>query len=199
MSQQPFDPNSQASRALAEEEQRLARQINTRASLTEVISPSGGGRFATALRQQIDVVQYPRLPSNSPWSQIQPPPEEPLGFSVEDMPVMGEPFEVERAAEILAERADAVGLSLAPASSPRLQPVGLSTVGPSATDPLPVAPVATEAKGSGSFSSSTSDGDASHCQDEAHPSALAPATSKGEGARGIEPVLKGGTFHRRFG
>ena len=38
--------------------------------------------------------------------------EEPLGFSVEEMPVMGEPFEVERAAAILQH-------SAATASPPR--------------------------------------------------------------------------------
>jgi hypothetical protein len=94
---QPFDPSSQASRALAIEEERLA---NTRAALTEVVSPSGGGRFATTLRQQINTVEYPWLPSG-PWTGPQPPPEESLGFSVEEMPVMGEPHEAERAANLL--------------------------------------------------------------------------------------------------
>jgi hypothetical protein len=49
---------------------------------------------------------YPRQPSESPWSGggAQVPPEEPLGYSVEDVPICAEPHEVERAADILRQR-----------------------------------------------------------------------------------------------
>ena len=46
------------------------------------------------------------------WHSDPVPDEEPLGFSVEEMPVMGEPFEAERAAQ-LAE------LAIGPQLSPR--------------------------------------------------------------------------------
>jgi hypothetical protein len=98
MTQQPFDPSSRAERAKLIQEEKL---MNTRQALHSVIEPAAGGRFATALRQQINTVEYPWLPSG-PWTGPQPPPEENLGFSVEEMPVMGEPFEAERAANLLA-------------------------------------------------------------------------------------------------
>jgi hypothetical protein len=78
-----------------------SRRANTRSAYTGVASPVAGGRFAKALGEYTvgatPTVEYPPLPDGSPWRQQQPPPEEPLGFSVEDMPVMGEPFEAERA------------------------------------------------------------------------------------------------------
>jgi hypothetical protein len=60
-----------------------------------------GGRFA---RPQTIVgsrptVDYPRLPSG-PWADpVQVPPEEPLGYSVEDVPIVGEPHEIQASIE----------------------------------------------------------------------------------------------------
>jgi hypothetical protein len=48
---------------------------------------------------------FPKMPSGSPWSSDYAPawrPEELLGFSVEEVPVCGEPHDVAKAAEILA-------------------------------------------------------------------------------------------------
>jgi hypothetical protein len=60
-----------------------------------------GGRFAGARPQVTAVPVVPRLPASSPWASDPVPPEPPLGFSVDDLPVVGEPHEVERAARIL--------------------------------------------------------------------------------------------------
>jgi hypothetical protein len=86
---------------------REERQINTRSAMQEVIDPRMAGRFATQSKPDFtigkdEVVHYPRLPGNSPWQQEQPPPEEPLGFSVEEMPPMGEPHEIAHAYELLS-------------------------------------------------------------------------------------------------
>ena len=93
----PFNnPTSQAERAA------------TLREMHSVVSPEAGGRFAQRMIEHINTrgptLEYPRLPSG-PWSQPQPPPEEPLGFSVEDMPVMGEPLEAEAAARLLSVEA----------------------------------------------------------------------------------------------
>jgi hypothetical protein len=93
----PFNnPTSQAERAA------------TLREMHSVVSPEAGGRFAQRMIEHINTrgptLEYPRLPSG-PWSQSQPPPEEPLGFSVEDMPVMGEPHEAEAAARLLSVEA----------------------------------------------------------------------------------------------
>ena len=58
-----------------------------------------GGRFAKATPTNVigsSPVSYPRVPSG-PWSdQPMPGPEAPLGFSVEETPVVGEQWEIEK-------------------------------------------------------------------------------------------------------
>ena len=66
-----FDnPATQEQRARLLREQE--RTINTRSALTEVLTPSDGGRFAKRGDFTVgkdEVVHYPQLPSNSPWQQ----------------------------------------------------------------------------------------------------------------------------------
>jgi hypothetical protein len=60
-----------------------------------------GGRFAQdrIVSGSAPSVEYPRLPASSPWSGPQPGPEEPLGWSVAEVPICGEPHEVARSQE----------------------------------------------------------------------------------------------------
>ena len=50
------------------------------------------GRFAKAsiVSGATPTVQYPRLPASSPWAADMVPPEEPLGYSVNDLSPTGE-------------------------------------------------------------------------------------------------------------
>jgi hypothetical protein len=57
-----------------------------------------GGRFQHLSRGQQHIVgqspnAYPALPANNPWSSNVVPDEEPLGYSVNDMPPVGGPPE----------------------------------------------------------------------------------------------------------
>jgi hypothetical protein len=78
----------------------------TRASYNNVVAPAAGGRFARELPErtvgEAPFVDYPRLPAGSPWSQLQPPPEEPTGYEIDLVPAVGEQFEIDRAAEVAA-------------------------------------------------------------------------------------------------
>ena len=55
-------------------------------------------------------VHVPRLPASSPWAGDPVPPEEPLGYSINDLEVIGTPAEVERsiAEQELGEPAGAI-------------------------------------------------------------------------------------------
>ena len=56
-----------------------------------------GGRFAYSGSSTTVVgsspVSYPQQPTGSPWAKDECPPEPPLGFSVDAMEPVGEPFE----------------------------------------------------------------------------------------------------------
>jgi hypothetical protein len=53
------------------------------------------GRFAKpfAITGTEPTVQYPKLPESSPWHSNDGPPEEPLGYSIDEAPIVGEPHE----------------------------------------------------------------------------------------------------------
>jgi hypothetical protein len=187
--------------ASQEERARIIREertLNTRSALQQVLDPILAGRFAKEAKADFTVgrdeaVHYPRLPSG-PWSGPQPPPEEPLGFSVEEMPVMGEPFEVERAANLLAERAEAAELAVAAAgplpcgsADASLSTVGLANSAPFAAELPP------------------GDGAAFHSSTGLGPGP-ALATSPSSAAMSVgrplpagEAVAKSTPFRRRFG
>jgi hypothetical protein len=99
-----------AEKLLAHEEATLA---GTRRAYTEIVEPSAGGRWKKPAQPSDPAKLYPPLPASSPWHHDPVPDEEPLGFSVEEMPVMGEPWEAERAAAILE-----VAAGLVPPPSP---------------------------------------------------------------------------------
>jgi hypothetical protein len=83
-------------RVIAEQEERTA---GTRAAYNNIVDPLPSGRWSKPSRGNDPATLYPRLP-DGPWSssQPQPPPEEPLGYSVEDMLPVGEPHEITAAA-----------------------------------------------------------------------------------------------------
>jgi hypothetical protein len=79
-----------------------------------------GGRFAVEANSPAE--QYPRLPETSPWSQPQPGLEPPLGADNEmGSPVfpivLGEPHDVERAANLLLPARSAESGDVATAGS----------------------------------------------------------------------------------
>jgi hypothetical protein len=155
-----FDnPATQEHRARLLREQE--RTINTRSALTEVLTPSDGGRFAKRGDFTVgkdEVVHYPQLPSNSPWQQEQPPPEEPFGVDIQFVEVCGTTEEAARAAAILEVAASGVsspgsaeaGSFLSP-PAPTVDPSGFtegSALGPSPApewiSPLPADAGATD-------------------------------------------------------
>lgn len=65
-----------------------------------------GGRFAAVGRASVTgsaPIPHAQLPAPS-WAGQDTMVEPPLGYAIDDQPVIGEPFELERAAEILRER-----------------------------------------------------------------------------------------------
>jgi hypothetical protein len=81
-------------RVIAEQEERTA---GTRAAYNNIVDPLPSGRWSKPSRGNDPAKLYPALP-DGPWSssQPQPPPEEPLGYSIDEMQTCGEVFEVER-------------------------------------------------------------------------------------------------------
>jgi len=56
---------------------------------------AGGGRFAKEVATRVvGVPRYPTLPATSPWAGDPVPDEPPLGYSIDEMPIVGEPHEV---------------------------------------------------------------------------------------------------------
>jgi hypothetical protein len=113
MSQAPTSNTPLSQEASREEKAAILkveadRAINTLRAMSSVLDPPAGGRFAKPSPPVDPAKLYAPLPASSPWHSDPVPNEEPLGFSVEDMPVMGEPFEVERAAAILEHSAATV-------------------------------------------------------------------------------------------
>jgi hypothetical protein len=87
-------------RVIAEQSERSA---GTRAAYNNIIDPLPSGRWSKPSRGNDPSQLYPRIPSG-PWSGSGPqmPPEEPLGFSVEDMMPCGTPSEVQRSLSALS-------------------------------------------------------------------------------------------------
>jgi hypothetical protein len=145
----PFDnPTSQ--------EQRAA----TLREMHSVVSPEAGGRFAHRLIEHINTrgptLEYPRLPSGSPWSGPQVGDEPPLGYSVEDLEPTGEPHEV-AAGLPLPDSADLPPLGSAdlagssPTSAPQLPDVAAVTARPFSNSAPPS--IADHAPGKGGVTS----------------------------------------------
>jgi len=82
MSNQPFNN---------ETDQQIRRQVLKDTFLNRAQADaemSAGGRFKkqTAETRVTGVPTYPKQPANSPWSNDPVPPEEPLGFSINEFP-----------------------------------------------------------------------------------------------------------------
>jgi hypothetical protein len=69
---------------------KKASTYHEQAKLSEQLD---AGRYKSAISGTEPTVDYPRLPF-SPWTND--PPEPPLGYSVAEVPICGEPHEVER-------------------------------------------------------------------------------------------------------
>jgi hypothetical protein len=102
-------------RKYLENEKRLREQGTTEpkstyASFAEAFADEDrGGRFK-AVNQTIHTAAtpvYPEQPPNSPFHHDPVPDEPPLGFSINEAPVVGEPHEVERSIRELGDAADA--------------------------------------------------------------------------------------------
>jgi hypothetical protein len=93
---------SEKSALLKEQAARLQelRHLNTRAALTQVLDPAPSGRWAKPIQKtgQDPTTLYPAQPPDSPWHHDPVPPENSLGYSVEDMEPVGQPGEIERVA-----------------------------------------------------------------------------------------------------
>jgi hypothetical protein len=81
------------------------------------------GRFGNVTKQNVvgttPTPTYPQLPADSPAAIAWPDAPDPLGYAIDEMPVIGEPFEQEAAQRILDERSaahPADGGSAAPVS-----------------------------------------------------------------------------------
>jgi hypothetical protein len=76
---------------------RQDRQATSYNKLAQASDPESlGGRFATGatiIPGQHSHVNYPPQPFTSPWNGPQVPDEPPLGYSVDEMPICGEPHE----------------------------------------------------------------------------------------------------------
>jgi len=86
------------------ENDRKVREIATYHSVAQsALDDERGGRYSGSGSKATVVgsspIQYPAQPEGSPWSRDVCPPEPPLGFSVEDQPVVGEPHEVRASTE----------------------------------------------------------------------------------------------------
>jgi len=86
-------PQSERRRILIEE--RHLRTYHGHAQ--SAVDEDRGGRFAfsgnPATVTGSSPISYPAQPAHSPWAKDACPLEPPLGFSVEDMEPVGEPFE----------------------------------------------------------------------------------------------------------
>jgi hypothetical protein len=96
------NPASQAERALAVEQERLARLTNTRVAYGDVVDPPATGRWAKPQQNPDPSRLYPRLPEgNSQWGGPQVPEEPPLGYSVNDLEPVGELHELAAGAAVV--------------------------------------------------------------------------------------------------
>jgi hypothetical protein len=80
---------------IAKNDQRVHRDTNfSRAEGEFSLAQSGRHAQRVNITGQWDsLARYPKLPATSPWSCDPVPPEEPLGYSVEETPIVGEPHE----------------------------------------------------------------------------------------------------------
>jgi hypothetical protein len=95
-----------------------------------------GGRYArqnSATVVGASPISYPQLPAESPWAQPWPEGPDVYGVPIDEMEPVGEPFEIERAAEILRERGDPIA-----ASSPAAVDCGGTSAAPTAPHPAEV-------------------------------------------------------------
>jgi hypothetical protein len=125
----PFNnPSSHAERValLKAEAERILQQqnrnINTRSALTEVISPSAGGRFARAAVEQTNNASrsdpsqlYPQMPEGNPWRSDPVGLEPPFPGDISYVEPCGTLEEIERSLSALAEP---VAVSPAAAADP---------------------------------------------------------------------------------
>jgi hypothetical protein len=187
MSQQPFDPASRAERALAVEEERLARLTNTRVAYGDVVDPPATGRWAKPQQNPDPSRLYPMQPPTSPWSQdvgLEPPYPGDINY----VEVCGTDEEAERAANLLAAAAGLLGDSGTDVDPPS------SDSADQPPDPLPVAPL-----GSGSLSSTAAEAPISFTWQAPDPLPDAADASVGRSDRRDERRGSGSTPWRRFG
>jgi hypothetical protein len=107
----PSDEISQAEKRRILAEDRRARTYFSQAQASA--NDDAGGRFAaTANKPKVigaSPIAYPAQPEGSPWHSDPLPPEPPLGFSVEDQPTTGEPFEIARSMQASSTAASVDG------------------------------------------------------------------------------------------
>ena len=171
MTQQGNATNPGFDNPTREEKLRILEELRqdrpgTRAAYTRITDPEPSGRWSKPDRVtgREPFVDVPRLPASSPWAQQQPPDEMPTGYSVEEMPVMGEPWEAERAAQLLSAATDSLqggscgeaGIS-SPATTASLSSTAGLAEGPSPVpegiSPLPPDAAATDPTSSSSLGS----------------------------------------------
>jgi hypothetical protein len=158
---QPFDPASRAERALAVEQERLARLTNTRVAYGDVVDPPATGRWAKPARPDDPSKLYPWLPGGSQYAGPQVGVEEPFGIDIQYVEPCGTEEEIARSiAAVPCGSTDAdlsnigsatlaTGLPLPPSGDPSpFNPLAGSSTAPgnSASSPFdaaPLAPVAT--------------------------------------------------------
>ena len=91
------DEISQAERRRIMADERRGRTYHGVAASS--VDDERGGRYGASGSKQTVVgsspIAYPKLPANSPWANDPCPLEPVLGFSVEELEPVGEPFEIE--------------------------------------------------------------------------------------------------------
>src|SRR5262245_3919157 len=90
---------TQSEKLAALHNDRLLKRGATLSEMAELFVDRPGGRYANANRPATEV---PRQPEHSPWAADVVGVEPPLGVSVSEAPVVGEPHEVERSIETAA-------------------------------------------------------------------------------------------------
>jgi hypothetical protein len=87
---------------------RNEREVGTYHAFATSEAGAIGGRFAAEAKTRVTgvapVPQYPAQPANSPWADEPVGLEQPLGYSVEETPAVGEAFELERSLSLAESR-----------------------------------------------------------------------------------------------
>ena len=89
---QPFNNNS----SQKERAQFVRDSYHTRANADASLEQSGRFAKPQAITGKDPATLYPKLPTSSPWSNPIEAVEPPLGFSVEETPIVGEQWEIEK-------------------------------------------------------------------------------------------------------